>query len=232
MTRDRPNPQDVLALVETMFEADERGRLLGSAPLFYLLRTPQATISRFHTSLGDELVFRLKELSARKRGRPAQWQNEYGDYLSAIAGSNLQISAMRAGPLYTVPNDIPSNGGACTAITESNAHLLRDGLEEWLPDISNGLPMYATVVDDRAVAICATVGASKTAHCAGVETVVAHRGKGFAASAVAGWSSAVRALDAIPFYGTTFDNISSQLVARRLNMSLVGSEFSVRGKGG
>ncbi len=227
MASDEPSPKDFLALIEAMFKSDERSRLVGSAPVFYLLRTPQTVICRFHADLEDEFVLRLKELSERKRGRPAQWQCEYGDYLSALGGLKRRISAMRAGPLYVVPGDVLP-GGICTAISESNSHLLSNGLEEWLPAVSSGLPLYATIVDDCAVAVCTTVCASQKAHCAGVETVVAYRGQGFAANAVAGWACAVRASGATPFYGTTFDNISSQRVARRLNMSLVGSEFSVR----
>jgi hypothetical protein len=34
-------------------------------------------------------------------------------------------------------------------------------------------------------------------------------------------------MGAIPLYGTTFDNLASQGVARSLGMELVGSEFSV-----
>jgi hypothetical protein len=45
---------------------------------------------------------------------------------------------------------------------------------------------------------------------------------------VAGWASAVRSLGAAPFYTTSWDNIASQAVARRLNLSLVGVDFYLR----
>src|SRR6516164_10473736 len=86
---------------------------------------------------------------------------------------------------------------------------------------------FASIEGDHAVAVCATVAGSQSAHCAGVETLAAYRGRGFAADAVAGWACAVRELGATPFYGTTFDNVSSQRVARRLGLSLVASEFLV-----
>jgi hypothetical protein len=95
------------------------------------------------------------------------------------------------------------------------------------PPTCLSLLALAAIEGDRAVAACATVVASQDAHEAGVETLAAYRGRGFAAGAVAGWAGAVRALGATPFYGTTFDNISSQRVAQRLSRLLVASEFSV-----
>jgi hypothetical protein len=226
MTNGALGLSDFLGLIEAMFQTDARGRLVGSAPHFYLLRAPQNVICRFHANLADEVVDRLVGLAQRPPGRPARWQYEYGDYLSALIAANLRVAAMRAGPLYSFP-DVFEPRGACTAINGANAHLLQDGFEEWLPDVTSGQPFFAAMDRDRAVAVCATFGASRTAHCAGVETLAAYRGRGFAADAVASWACSVRALGATPFYGTTFDNTSSQYVARRLNLPLTGSEFSV-----
>jgi hypothetical protein len=225
MTNVAPGLPSFRGLVDAMFQTDERGRLAGLAPHFYLLRTPKNVICRFHRDLADDVVCRLEGLSQRERGRPAQWQHEYGDYLGALATPKLRVAAMRAGPLYTFPDDLAPSG-ACTAITESNSHLLHNGLEEWLPGVASSQPFLAAIEGDRAVAVCATVSASQTAHCAGVETLAGYRGRGFAANAVAAWACAVRALGATPFYGTTFDNVSSQRIAQRLSLSLAASEFS------
>jgi hypothetical protein len=166
------------------------------------------------------------EQSRQDRGRPARWECDYGSYLSVLTAPNRRVTAMRAGPLYIVPDGfMPS--GACVAINDSNSLLLHKGLEEWIPEVKHCQPVLAAIEAGRAVAVCATVGASREAHCAGVETVPQCRGQGFAAIAVAGWAQAVHALGANPFYGTTFDNISSQRVAQRLNLPLIGSEFSV-----
>jgi hypothetical protein len=187
MFGDMLDPRDILGLVEAAFQTDERGRLVGSAPHFYLLRTRQRTISRFHCDLADDLVLRLEELCMRERGRPAEWQGEYGHYLNAVVATNMRVSAMRAGPLYMIPDDV-GPGVDCTAINGSNAYLLHHGFEEWIPDIASGRPFYAAIEGGRAVAVCVTVGASENAHAAGVETLVAFRGRGFAAAAVAGWA--------------------------------------------
>jgi len=84
MTNGALGLSDFLGVVEAMFQTDARGRLVGSAPHFYLLRTPQNVICRFHADLADEVVLRLEGLAQRERGRPAQWQYKYGDYLSTL----------------------------------------------------------------------------------------------------------------------------------------------------
>jgi hypothetical protein len=219
--------QALTGLVEASFETDRQGRLVGSAPHFYLLRTRRYAIWKFHRDLPLEVTRRLEDLCRRDRGRPSQWQCEYGDYLSTVAAAGQPVAAMRAGPLYIVPADLKQNGTSLI-IDDGNSFLLCKGLEEWRPDVRWCRPMLVVVEDDHAIAVCASVSATQKAHCAGVETIPEYRGRGFAAMAVAAWARAVRDLGATPFYGTTFDNISSQLVARRLQLPLVGSEFSVR----
>jgi hypothetical protein len=71
---------------------------------------------------------------------------------------------MRAGPLY----------------------IMHNGLEEWLPDVAIGHPLFAAIEDDRAVAVCTTVIASQDGHEASVETLAAYRGRGSATDVVAG----------------------------------------------
>jgi hypothetical protein len=58
-----------------------------------------------------------------------------------------------------------------------------------------------------------------------VETRADHRRRGHAVNAVAGWARAARSWGATPFYSTSWDNVASQGIARRLQLSLVGVDF-------
>jgi hypothetical protein len=60
-----------------------------------------------------------------------------------------------------------------------------------------------------------------------VKTRADHRRRGHAVNAVAGWARAARSRGATPFYSTSWDNVASQGVARRLQLSLVGVDFSL-----
>ncbi len=220
-----PNDSILVQLVETMFAADDRGRLKGDAPHLYILRTPELVICRCHADLADEIATTVEELSVRPRGLPREWAREYADYLGALSSVGPLMS-MRAGQLYRFP-DLLALEGTYISIVESNTDLLRGGLDEWLPDVAVGLPMVAMVADGRAVSICTSVIASMTVHSAGVETLPDYRRRGLGVQAVAGWARTVQASGPTPFYGTTFDNVASQRLAARLGLSLVGAEFSL-----
>ncbi len=220
-----PNDSILVQLVETMFAADDRGRLKGDAPHLYILRTPELVICRCHADLADEIATTVEELSVRPRGLPREWAREYADYLGALSSVGPLMS-MRAGQLYRFP-DLLALEGTYISIVESHTDLLRGGLDEWLPDVAVGLPMVAMVADGRAVSICTSVIASMTVHSAGVETLPDYRRRGLGVQAVAGWARTVQASGPTPFYGTTFDNVASQRLAARLGLSLVGAEFSL-----
>lgn len=169
---------------------------------------------------------RLQDIAAQPRGRQSQWGLEYGQYLKEIAAFASPIS-MNAGPVYAFPDPCVVDG-LSISIDRTNADLLRGPLEEWLPDAENGRPMAAALADGQAISVCASVRVSATAHCAGVETAPQYRGMGLASKAAAGWANLVRSRGAEPYYATSFDNVASQGVARRLGLIPIGGEFSVR----
>lgn len=213
-------------LVASRFAHDAQGRLTGSAPALYVLHTRDAVVVRCHGRLSQDIAERLDAITGRPRGRPREWAQEYGAYLDTLA-KVAPIASMRAGPLYVCPPDLRS-AGPCVRVGPDNAALLAGGgLDEWSPDANAGVLMLAVVDSGRAVSLCASVRATPAFHHAGVETAPASRGRGFAGRAVAAWANEVRSLGAAPLYGTTFDNLASQTVARRLGLELIGSEFEV-----
>jgi GNAT superfamily N-acetyltransferase len=219
------DPQALFERALTLIDTDERGRLRGREPHFYVLRTSDRVACHCHRDLPTTAISDLEALLARERGRPSAWARDYAGYLAALS-KVAPVRAVRAGPLYHAP-DVPLSDAAVTRVVVDNANLLRGGLDEWLPDVAAGLPMLAAIEDGRAVSLCTSVRATATAHTAGVETLPAYRGRGLAVKAVAAWAVAVHATGATPFYATTFDNIASQGVARRLGLELLGAEFSV-----
>ena len=112
-------------------------------------------------------------------------------------------------------------------IDEQNAHFLQDGLQDWISAIPHQQPVAAMIVDDRAVAVCASVRISDAAHEAGVETVASHRQKGYAVKVVSVWARAVEKLGMLPFYSTSIENIASQNVANRLGLAKFGVDFHI-----
>jgi len=218
--------------VAALFTHDEQGRIEsinqwngGAAPRFYLGRTPAGTIWHFRTDVPSELVDELQRLCQAEPWpdnprQPPLFRDEYVRILS----SHAPVERVWSGPAYWLATR-PIPGAEPIPIRKENAHLLRDGMEEWLPDVPHRQPFLAIVEDGCAVSVCASVRITDAAHEAGVETLPAYRGQGHAVNAVAGWANAVLDRGAIPFYSTSWDNVASQKVAARLELSMLGVDF-------
>jgi RimJ/RimL family protein N-acetyltransferase len=137
------------------------------------------------------------------------------------------VEQVSAGPAYWLPTPLAAPAEQSLALDASTAHLLRGGLEDWIPDVPHQRPFHVALADDHAVAVCASVRITPAAHEAGVETLPAYRRRGHALTAVAGWANAVAALGALPLYSTSWENEASQGVAARLGARLIGADFYV-----
>jgi hypothetical protein len=89
------------------------------------------------------------------------------------------------GPAYRVPVEAtpPTH---VVRITRENAELLRGGFEWQIARIDNEQPCLAMLCRRQAVSICRSVRLTSRAHEAGVETLNAFRGRGYASKVVAG----------------------------------------------
>src|SRR6185436_2661386 len=106
-------------------------------------------------------------------------------------------------------------------VTRANADLLRT-FPDWRDEVDERQPFMVAVENGSAVALCSSVRITGAARAAGVETLPAARRRGLASQVVSAWARAVAELGAIPLYSTSWDNVASRAVARRLGMPLIG----------
>ncbi|MDG0874911.1 kasugamycin N-acetyltransferase AAC(2')-IIb [Paenibacillus thiaminolyticus] len=218
---------------EAMFTHDRNMRLLTlnepwpgwpPAPRFFLGRTIEGSaLCRIRHDVPEKLAAQLKELCAAEpiirdfRTKPRHFEA----YMSLLHGERFTM-----GPCYLVPDIVPTR--EIVRITRANSTELLHGGFEWLTsEIDYAQPCIALVRDNRAVSICRSVRIASGAHEAGLETLDNYRGKGYAGAVVAGWAQAVREMDAWPLYSTLGENQSSQRVARKLDLSLYGVNFTI-----
>jgi predicted GNAT family acetyltransferase len=90
--------------------------------------------------------------------------------------------------------------------------------------LPGAFPLCVALEAGAVVAVCHSSRSTRTAAAAGVETAEAHRSRGLGTAVVAGWARAVRAEGREPFYGTSWANLASRGIARRLGLIQFGED--------
>jgi RimJ/RimL family protein N-acetyltransferase len=145
----------------------------------------------------------------------------FHDYIAILQGQRITM-----GPCFAFPVR-PKHSEQVVRIDRGNAELLQGGFEWALSEVDYAQPFVALVCDGKAVSICRSVRITPQAHEAGLETLEAYRGRGYASSAAAGWAAAVRERGALPLYSTSWDNAASRSVAKKLGLILYGAAFTL-----
>jgi hypothetical protein len=226
--------------VETLFTHDSAGRVVTTnepggrpAPRFFLGRSRESVLWRVRHDAPAPLAETLnalagaepldQDLRAEPRGMAA--------YRDALRSDQEALSVI-AGPAYRFPDTPPLvvRVTPITPITPTNLHLLlRMGWdsETLAAEVAARQPLMAIVEDSAAVSLCFCARSIARAAEAGVETLEAYRGRGYAPAVVLAWAQAIRASDRIPLYSTSWSNAASQAVARKLGLVQYAADLSL-----
>ncbi len=94
-------------------------------------------------------------------------------------------------------------------------------------EFQHAAPVAAVVEEGKAVSICFCSRIPGQASEAGLNTVEDYRGRGYGAAAVVCWAAALRQQGCRPLYSTSWENLASQAVARKLEMVCYGEDWSL-----
>ena len=111
-------------------------------------------------------------------------------------------------------------------MTDENAGLVQETLPDLFRVLAARQPCFAVVQDGVAVSVCFSSRVGRQAAEAGVETLPDFRGRAYATAVTAAWGAAVRERGLIPLYSTSWDNLASQGVARRVGLIMFGADLS------
>jgi RimJ/RimL family protein N-acetyltransferase len=219
--------------VEALFTHDGNGRMCtvneprgAPAPRFFLGRTAVGSLWRFRHDLDGDVVEALEalcvELSADqdwdRPGNPTPF--------AEVLAEQGSVDRIWSGPAFRFPEEV-AEGEETIRVDESNADVLRPNFEDWLGDVGVCQPFVACLHDGAAVSLCCSVRETAQAHEAGVETAPAFRRRGSATHVVAAWADAVRGMDRIPLYSTSWKNTASQRVANKLGLIRFGNDLHI-----
>jgi RimJ/RimL family protein N-acetyltransferase len=229
---------ELLALeARTLWEIDEDARLVrrrepagGPAPQLVVAVPSNGGCAVWAaTGVPEPVVQRIKatviqgaadRLDATPSGLPGV-QHLLTDFVGPVH--------VEAGPSYVIPLDVKfaSNARLVLSTQEPLAALSSPTAgwyaDEWQSLLMGELGPWAMAVDaNTVVSICHCARLTASAAEAGVWTDPRYRGRGLAASVTAAWSALQAPSGRTLFYSTSADNLSSQRVARRLNLRCIG----------
>lgn len=219
--------------VEALFTHDETGCLVrvnepdgAPAPRFFLGRTVDGSVLRFRHDVDHDVRRELQAASEDDllRGQVVDSPTSAARYEEILARF-APVQRTWVGPAFCFPHELPTTTGTIL-VTEANAKLLQPLLQAWIPDVRLCQPMVALTVNGQAVALCSSVRRT-TAHEAGVETVSAYRGRGYAPRVVTAWARAVRDMGHVPLYSTSWQNDASRAVACKLGLIRFGNDLHI-----
>jgi GNAT acetyltransferase len=219
---------------DTCFTYDARGRMLctnepreearRSAPRLFLGRTMAGHVVRLGAAVPDALARRLAAIIDRLP--PVGDLHAPPATLTAVREAlerRAPITAEGGGPAYRFPASITPRGEV-VQLTDANVEVVRNTYPWLLDELPDWWPCFAVVRDGAGVSVCFSSRISASAAAAGVDTLPAFRGHGYAAAVTAAWGAAVRESGRIPLYSTTRDNLASQDVARRVGLIMFGAD--------
>ena len=129
--------------------------------------------------------------------------------------------------MYKRQDEIPAPEHEVVPVTTANDDLVRPVFPVLADDVHWRQPCLAIIADGRLASLCYSSRNTPVAAEAGVDTLEEFRGRGYAPAVVAAWARAVRAEGRIPLYSTSWDNLASRSVARKLGLVLYGADFSI-----
>ncbi len=144
---------------------------------------------------------------------------------SHLSPVQANLSKIVSGPAYHIPESAGSPSNVVILSHDNVQKLCADTYPTVHEDVDDEYPCVAKVVDGKAVSMCTTVRRSPRAAEAGVETLDAYRGNGFARDVTNAWAKTILAEGRTALYSTFWDNQASQRVAEKLGAVQYASDF-------
>ncbi|HLI51472.1 MAG TPA: GNAT family N-acetyltransferase [Thermomicrobiaceae bacterium] len=221
-----------------LYRHDAVGRLLSvntlshrPAPRVFVGRTLEGNVVRFRYDLPDDLA---QQLAALIQAEPLAGTYDelerspgYLDEAIRLLAEYGPVEAVWHGPAWTFPAQLASHDTPTRPVDRSNSEVVVRWFPWLIEELEDSWPCLVVREDGDAVAVCRSVRTTADAVEAGVETVEAYRDRGYASAVVRAWAREVRSAGLVPLYSTSWDNLASRGVARKLGLRLYGADLNI-----
>ncbi|MBS4174830.1 GNAT family N-acetyltransferase [Bacillus sp. FJAT-49736] len=131
---------------------------------------------------------------------------------------------MWIGPAYIFQN-VKDRETRAIKVTPENKNILLSNFPFTYEEFELKQPCYAIVQNNKAVSICCSARQTSKAAEASLYTLEEFRGNGFGMEVANAWANEVQAQGKIALYSTSWDNFSSQAVAKKLQLMQYGTDI-------
>ncbi|GAS80528.1 GNAT family N-acetyltransferase [Paenibacillus amylolyticus] len=220
------SPMELLKIqASTLYTFNEHQRLLsinepggGQAPAIFIGMTSAGSLTYYHEQLPPNLVDELGIISELPLDIPK---------LIRKVETFEPVNNVWMGPAYAFPETLDEWDLKVQLIGHEQRYLLAEHFPELKDHLHEKKPVAAYVVNGSAVAVCCSARVSIHGAEASLYTAPGYRGHGYAAETVKCWQYYVKERGRMPIYSTSWDNLASQHVARKLGLIQFGVDFSI-----
>ncbi|WP_339300225.1 GNAT family N-acetyltransferase [Paenibacillus sp. FSL R5-0623] len=211
--------------VSTLYIINEQQRLLsinepggGQAPALFIGMTSAGSLIYYHEQFPPDLMDELSKDCELPLDIPK---------LIRKVETFEPVNHVWMGPVYAFPEISDEWNQKVQLIGQEQRYLLAEHFSELTDHLHEKSPVAAYVIGDSAVAVCCSARVSLHGAEASLYTAPGYRGHGYAAETVKCWQYYVKERGRMPIYSTSWDNLASQHVARKLGLIQFGVDFSI-----
>lgn len=220
------SPMDMMKIqANTLYTMDNQKRLLsinepdgGQAPALFIGITSVGQCFYYHEQLPLTLIEEL--------GCDTELPLDIAKLIRRVEMFKA-VKSVWMGPAYAFPEKCGEWHPNVQLIESHRTFLLEEHFPDLIEPLHEKMPVIAYVMEDSAVAVCCSARVSQQGAEASLYTAHNFRGQGYAAEPVKCWQYYVKESGRIPIYSTSWDNIASQTVARKLGLIQFGVDFSI-----
>lgn len=212
--------------VNVLFQYNEENRITyvnepphDEGPRVFIGGTKDGYVVRYHRSLREEVITEIEKIIDSDSNPPLA-------KLIRILNNDREINSVWVGPAYIFP-DVKSRETRAVKVTPANQEILLPNFPYTYEEFELRQPCYAMVQNGIAVSLCCSARKTDAAAEASLFTLEEHRGKGYGVEVVNAWASDVQNQGKLALYSTSWDNFSSQMVAKKLQLRQYGMDIHI-----
>lgn len=218
------------AQVNVLFKHNKNGRMTlineysaKRAPQCFLGITKEGNVVRYHERLADRVINELEQVVEQAPWHDAPNKVNTAEIIRVLS-KDRPLDHIYLGPAYVFP-DVSDYSTQAIRVTHTNIDLLSRYFSDFVDDVDYGQPVFAIVQNRSAVSLCCSARTSSMAAEASLHTARAFRGRSYGVDAATAWAAEVQRQGLIALYSTSWNNLASQAVARKLNMRQYGMDL-------